>query len=91
MILHIICSNVADVTDFVLIIIVDIEDKGFRKLIESGVSVFSFHTRADKVSGGVNDSLCDLLGMFDTRAFGEGELGATANLEHVSCPGKRLP
>ena len=51
------------------------------KLIESGVSVFSFHTRADKVSGGVNDSLCDLLGMFDTRAFGEGELGRIGELD----------
>ena len=51
------------------------------KLIENGVSVFSFHTRADKVSGGVNDSLCDLLGMFDTSAFGEGELGRIGELD----------
>ena len=45
------------------------------KLIESGISVFSFHTRADKVSGGVNDRLCDLIGIYDTRPFGEGLLG----------------
>ena len=45
------------------------------KLLCAGVSVFSFHTRADKVLGGVNDCLCDLLGMFDTEPFGEGDLG----------------
>ena len=51
------------------------------KLIESGISVFSFHTRADKVSGGVNDSLCDLLGMYDTRTFVEGELGRIGEID----------
>lgn len=51
------------------------------KLIESGISVFSFHTRADKVSGGVNDRLCDLLGMYDTRPFGEGLLGRIGELD----------
>ena len=45
------------------------------KLIESGVSVFSFHSRADKAIGGVNDILCDLLGIFNAETFGEGELG----------------
>ena len=51
------------------------------KLIESGISVFSFHTRADKVSGGVNDSLCDLLGMYDTEPCGDGELGRLGELD----------
>ena len=51
------------------------------KLVESGVSVFSFHTRADKVSGGVNDSLCDLLGMYNTYPFGEGLLGRIGDLD----------
>ena len=51
------------------------------KLIESGISVFSFHTRADKVSGGVNDRLCDLLGMYDTTPFGEGDLGRIGELD----------
>lgn len=45
------------------------------KLLESGVSVFSFHTRADKVSGGVNDRLADVIGIYDTVPFGEGDLG----------------
>jgi dinuclear metal center YbgI/SA1388 family protein len=51
------------------------------KLLEGGVSVFSFHTRADKVVGGVNDSLCDLLGMYNTVAFGEGMLGRIGDLD----------
>ena len=51
------------------------------KLIENGISVFSFHTRADKVSGGVNDRLCDLIGMYDTEPFGEGDLGRIGELD----------
>ena len=51
------------------------------KLLENGVSVFSFHTRADKVSGGVNDRLCDRLGLYNTTPFGEGFLGRVATLE----------
>ena len=54
------------------------------KLLESGVSVFSFHTRADKVTGGVNDRLADLLGIFDTQPFGEGNLGRIGNIDDVS-------
>lgn len=51
------------------------------KLLANGISVFSFHTRADKVVGGVNDSLCDLIGILETRPFGEGELGRIGNIE----------
>ena len=51
------------------------------KLIESGVSVFSFHSRADKVVGGVNDILCDLLGIFNAETFGEGELGRVGEID----------
>ena len=54
------------------------------KLIQGGVSVFSFHTRADKVVGGVNDSLSDLIGMFDTEPFGEGGLGRLGILDSVT-------
>ena len=36
------------------------------KLIKSGISVFSFHTRADRVDGGVNDVLADLLELTET-------------------------
>ncbi|MBO5316728.1 MAG: Nif3-like dinuclear metal center hexameric protein [Clostridia bacterium] len=51
------------------------------KLIESGVSVFSFHSRADKVVGGVNDILCDLLGIFNAESFGEGGLGRVGEID----------
>ena len=57
---------------------IDEENHISRKLIKlicSGISVFSFHTRADKMIGGVNDMLADLLGMYDTESFGEGALG----------------
>lgn len=50
------------------------------KLLEGGISVFSFHTRADKAAGGVNDTLCDLLGIFDAEIFGEGDIGRVGNL-----------
>lgn len=33
------------------------------KLVKAGVSVFSFHTRLDAASGGVNDVLCSLVGL----------------------------
>ncbi|MBR5817490.1 MAG: Nif3-like dinuclear metal center hexameric protein [Clostridia bacterium] len=45
------------------------------KLITNNVSVFSFHTRADKVEGGVNDILAGILGLSEVTAFGEGNMG----------------
>ncbi|MBQ8415019.1 MAG: Nif3-like dinuclear metal center hexameric protein [Clostridia bacterium] len=51
------------------------------KLVCSGISVFSFHTRADKLVGGVNDRLADLLGIDDVRPFGEGDLGRVGTIE----------
>lgn len=53
------------------------------KLICSGISVFSFHTRADKLVGGVNDRLADILGMQDVEPFGEGDLGRVGNIEET--------
>ena len=50
------------------------------KLISNNVSVFSFHTRADKVKGGVNDKLCELLGIADAVPFGDGGLGRVGEL-----------
>ena len=50
------------------------------KLLCTGVSVFSFHTRADKVVGGVNDRLCDLIGMYETESFGDGDLGRIGDI-----------
>ena len=51
------------------------------KLINSGVSVMSFHTRADKVRGGVNDCLAKLLALSDVEEFGEDGLGRIGHLE----------
>ena len=51
------------------------------KLIKSNVSVISFHTRADKVRGGVNDCLARALGLLDIEPFGEDDLGRMGHLE----------
>lgn len=51
------------------------------KLLENGITVLSFHTRLDKVVGGVNDKLCDLLGIKDAVPFGEGDLGRIGYIE----------
>lgn len=52
-------------------------------LIKSGISVMSFHTRLDAVEGGVNDTLCALLGVTDTQPiYEEGiPLGRIGRLE----------
>ena len=47
-----------------------VDDEGYISaklitLIESGISVMSFHTRLDAVEGGVNDKLCALFGLCD--------------------------
>jgi dinuclear metal center YbgI/SA1388 family protein len=54
------------------------------KLIENEISVFSFHTRADKALGGVNDRLAELLGIENTLPFGEGELGRVGEVEEMT-------
>ena len=51
------------------------------KLIKAGVSVISFHTRADKVRGGVNDCLARILGLLDVEVFGDDCLGRIGHLE----------
>ena len=49
-----------------------------RKLLElarAGVAAASFHTRLDASKGGVNDLLCELLGITDTQPFApDGEI-----------------
>ncbi|MBR5322763.1 MAG: Nif3-like dinuclear metal center hexameric protein [Clostridia bacterium] len=46
------------------------------KLIKNDISVFSFHTRLDKVSGGVNDAIADLLGLKNVTDFSDvGRMG----------------
>lgn len=51
------------------------------KLICSGISVFSFHTRADKLVGGVNDRLAEILGMDEIAPFGDDGLGRIGTIE----------
>ncbi len=54
------------------------------KLVSNNISVFSFHTRADKMPGGVNDCLCEHLGITDAVPFGEGGLGRIGTVEECS-------
>ncbi|MBO7305010.1 MAG: Nif3-like dinuclear metal center hexameric protein [Clostridia bacterium] len=49
------------------------------KLLANNVSVFSFHTRLDRVEGGVNDILAERIGLTDIEPFGDG-LGRIGNL-----------
>ena len=54
------------------------------KLIKNDVAVFSFHTRLDAFSGGVNDALAQRLGLEEIEAFGSedemiGRTGILAN------------
>ena len=51
------------------------------KLIQNGISVFSFHTRADCAEGGVNDMLASALGLHKTERFGEGGMGRIGEIE----------
>ena len=54
------------------------------KLASNNISVFSFHTRADKVSGGVNDILAEEIGLKNIRPFGEDSLGRIGELSEES-------
>ncbi len=50
------------------------------KLINNDISVFSFHTRLDKIEGGVNDILAKLIGLVDVKPLGDDGLGRVGNL-----------
>lgn len=57
--------------------------------IKSGISVFSYHTRLDAVSGGVNDILCSMLGLSDVELLGDGDysiarMGSVSNVDITS-------
>jgi dinuclear metal center YbgI/SA1388 family protein len=53
------------------------------ELIRAGISVMSFHTRLDAVSGGVNDTLASMLGLENTEPFGEG-IGRIGELDDAT-------
>lgn len=44
-----------------------LKDSVAYNLIQKGISVISMHTNLDIAEGGVNDALCDALGLYDTR------------------------
>ena len=50
-------------------------------LIQAEVSVFSFHTRLDTVSGGVNDCLAATLGLKNTEPFCE--MGRVGDIDEI--------
>lgn len=59
----------------------DTPAKKVIKLICNGISVFSFHTRADCAEGGVNDALVSILGLQNVESFGEGGMGRIGELK----------
>ena len=53
----------------------DIKSRVISRLMRSGISALSFHTRLDAVEGGVNDCLCEKIGIEEVRPFGkDGEM-----------------
>lgn len=43
--------------------------KRVLECVKSGIAVLSYHTRLDSMAGGVNDTLCEKLGINNTSAF----------------------
>ena len=54
-------------------------------LLREGISVMSFHTRLDAVTGGVNDVLAAALGVADPVPFGEEGIGRIGALPSPMC------
>ena len=52
------------------------------KLIKSGIAVISFHTRADRVDGGVNDVLANFLELTEVEPLSEDGMGRVGYLEN---------
>lgn len=57
----------------------DATGKRLLAAVQAGVSLMSYHTRLDAADGGVNDSLCELIGVKPTGRFCGG-FGRTASL-----------
>ncbi len=53
----------------------DMQCRLLAKLMETGISVLSYHTRLDAAVGGVNDTLCEVLDIQDAVTFGEEGIG----------------
>ncbi len=72
-------------------------DGTVARLCKENISVISAHTNFDKAKGGVNDTLCEILGLTDVSEFGEdnlariGELGSSmTDKEFAGYVSKRL-
>ncbi len=52
------------------------------KLIKSGISAMSFHTRLDSLDGGVNDELARCLGLKSIKPFGKDGMGRIGEIEN---------
>lgn len=50
---------------------IDPTSRKVLKLILGGAAAMSFHTRLDALEGGVNDTLCELLGLTNVEVFGQ--------------------
>jgi len=68
----------------------DVKSRVITKLMRGGISAFSFHTRLDAANGGVNDTLCEVLGIQNVEPFmlGNESLGRVGTIAPVS--GKEL-
>ncbi len=63
-------------------------------LIKSDIAVLSFHTRLDAMQGGVNDTLCSLLGLSEVEGFADGigrigTLGTTVDAQALAVQVKK--
>ncbi len=56
------------------------------RLVQNGISVFSFHTRADAAPGGVNDILATTLGLANVSVVGDEGIMRVGNLEKAYTP-----
>lgn len=63
-----------------------VSDPKIIMLVKNGISVFSFHTRLDKLEGGVNTALAELLDLSDVSRFGEDNLGIIGEFENELSP-----
>ena len=61
-----------------------VSDNRFVTAIKNDITVFSFHTRLDRVDGGVNTALAEILGLSDTEYFGDDGLGVIGNVTPVT-------
>lgn len=61
-------------------------DKKLVYLIKNSIAVFSFHTRLDKLEGGVNTALSELFELKNISRFGEDDLGVIGELDCAVTP-----